>query len=112
MEKKGKILIIDDNEDILFGLNMLLKPLVDEVRVATRPDQLLRFYQMIQPDVVLMDMNFSYGRTDGREGFDMLHEVLKLDPDDRQDIVDLMDSKLRRDKYQDIKSKGDINITA
>ena len=78
MEKKGKILIIDDNEDILFGLNMLLKPLVDEVRVATRPDQLLRFYQMIQPDVVLMDMNFSYGRTDGREGFDMLHEVLKL----------------------------------
>lgn len=81
MEKKGKILIIDDNEDILFGLNMLLKPLVDEVRVATRPDQLLRFYQMIQPDVVLMDMNFSYGRTDGREGFDMLHEVLKLDPD-------------------------------
>ena len=26
MEKKGKILIVDDNEDVLLSLNMLLKP--------------------------------------------------------------------------------------
>ena len=58
MASKGKILIVDDNEDILFALNLLLKPLVDDLRVTTRPDQILRFYDMIQPDVVLMDMNW------------------------------------------------------
>ena len=26
VEKKGKILIVDDNEDVLLSLNMLLKP--------------------------------------------------------------------------------------
>ena len=29
MEKKGKILIVDDNEDVLLSLNMLLKPYVE-----------------------------------------------------------------------------------
>ena len=48
----------------------------------------------------------------GKEAYAAEQKFLKLDPDDRQDIVDLMDSKLRRDKYQDIKSKGDISITA
>ncbi len=32
-KKKGKVLIIDDNEDILFALNLLLKPLVEDIRV-------------------------------------------------------------------------------
>ena len=33
MEKKGKILIVDDNEDVLLSLNMLLKPYVEGIRV-------------------------------------------------------------------------------
>lgn len=28
MEEKGKILIIDDNEDVLFALNLLLEPFI------------------------------------------------------------------------------------
>ena len=36
MEQKGKILVVDDNEDILFALNLLLKPLVEDVRVRCR----------------------------------------------------------------------------
>lgn len=31
MEKKGKILIVDDNEDVLLSLNMLLKPYVEGI---------------------------------------------------------------------------------
>lgn len=31
-KKKGKVLVIDDNEDILFALNLLLKPLVEDIR--------------------------------------------------------------------------------
>lgn len=49
----------------------------------------------------------------GREAYSAVKKFLRLDPDDRQDIVDLMDSKLSRSKYQDIKtSKGDSSITA
>ena len=29
MEKKGKILIVDDNQDVLFALNLLLEPYVE-----------------------------------------------------------------------------------
>ena len=33
MEEKGKILIIDDNEDVLFALNLLLEPYMEQIRV-------------------------------------------------------------------------------
>ena len=32
--KQGKILIIDDNEDVLFALNLLLEPYVEQIRVS------------------------------------------------------------------------------
>ena len=53
--KKGKVLVIDDNEDILFALNLLLKPLVEDIRVTKLPEQIDRFYDMLHPDVVLTD---------------------------------------------------------
>ena len=31
MNAKGKILIIDDNEDVLFALNLLLDPYVEKI---------------------------------------------------------------------------------
>ena len=30
--KNGKILIIDDNEDVLFALNLLLEPYVEQIK--------------------------------------------------------------------------------
>ena len=37
MEEKGKILIIDDNKDVLFALNLLLEPYMQKVKVTTQP---------------------------------------------------------------------------
>ena len=95
MASKGKILIVDDNEDILFALNLLLKPLVDDLRVTTRPDQILRFYDMIQPDVVLMDMNFRRDAISGEEGFEWLKRILQHDP---QAVVVMMTAYSDADK--------------
>ena len=39
--KRGKILIVDDNEDILFTLKMLLRPLVESITMTTDPRELL-----------------------------------------------------------------------
>ena len=41
MEKKGKILIVDDNEDVLLSLNMLLKPYVEGIRVINTPERII-----------------------------------------------------------------------
>jgi DNA-binding NtrC family response regulator len=79
--KNGKILIVDDNEDILFALNLLLEPHLEEVRVTTDPERIGHFMSRYPPDVVLLDMNFRRDASSGREGFHYLEEILKLDPD-------------------------------
>ena len=87
MEKKGKILIIDDNEDVLFALNVLLTPYVEKVKVSASPDKILGFMVDYQPDVILLDMNFRSDMISGQEGFFWLDRILKADP---QTIVILM----------------------
>ena len=56
--KNGKILIIDDNEDVLFALNLLLEPYVEQIKVTTQPERIEHFMSTFVPDVILLDMNF------------------------------------------------------
>ena len=81
METKGKILIVDDNEDVLFALNLLLEPHVEKVKVTTQPSRIEHFMQTHEPDVILLDMNFSRDAISGQEGFDCLEQILGLDPE-------------------------------
>lgn len=78
---KGKVLIVDDNEDVLFSLNLLLKPHTSAVRVTTSPDRVAHFMKMFEPDVILLDMNFTRDAVSGSEGFECLEQILKIDPD-------------------------------
>lgn len=78
---KGKVLIVDDNEDVLFSLNLLLKQHTSAVRVATSPDRVAHFMKMFEPDVILLDMNFTRDAVSGSEGFECLEQILKIDPD-------------------------------
>ena len=94
-KKKGKVLIIDDNEDILFALNLLLKPLLDDIRVTTKPEQIDKFYDLLQPDVVLLDMNFRRDAISGEEGFEWLEHILHKDA---QAVVILMTAYSDADK--------------
>ena len=94
-EKKGKVLVIDDNEDILFALNLLLKPRVEDIRVTKQPEQIDRFYESLQPDVVLLDMNFTRDAISGEEGFEWLEHILHRDP---QAVVILMTAYADADK--------------
>ena len=70
MEKQGKIFIVDDNEDVLFALNLLLEPYVEKVKVSTQPSRIEHFMTTFEPDVTLLDMNFSRDAISGQEGFD------------------------------------------
>ena len=93
--KKGKVLVIDDNEDILFALNLLLKPQVEDIRVTKDPEQIDRFYELLHPDVVLLDMNFKRDVISGEEGFEWLEHILHRDP---QAVVILMTAYADADK--------------
>ena len=78
--KQGKILIIDDNEDVLFALNLLLEPYVEQIRVTQQPERIEHFMESYVPDVILLDMNF---RRDALAGgrFFWLEKIKKADPD-------------------------------
>lgn len=80
MEEKGKILIIDDNEDVLFALNLLLEPYMEKIKVTTQPSRIEHFMTTFHPDVILLDMNFRRDAISGQEGFDCLSRILKTDP--------------------------------
>ena len=95
MEKKGKILIIDDNEDVLFSLNVLHSPYVEEIKVSTSPEKIEHYMVTFQPDVILLDMNFRSDVISGQEGFYWLERILKVDP---QAIVILMTAYADTDK--------------
>lgn len=76
---QGTILIVDDNEDVLFALNLLLKPHFRKVKVSTTPDRIAQFMESDDPDVILLDMNFSRDASSGQEGMEVLHDILKRD---------------------------------
>ncbi len=80
MKKQGAILIVDDDEDINLALGMLLKPHYKSVFTETNPYHLPRLLDQYEPDVVLLDMNFSKGRSDGQEGLGWLRKIKELRP--------------------------------
>lgn len=95
MEHLGKILIVDDNEDVLFALNLLLEPLSEKIKVTTTPERIEYFMTTFQPDLILLDMNFSRDAISGQEGFESLEQILKIDP---QAIVIFMTAYSDTDK--------------
>ncbi len=81
LEKSGKILIVDDNEDILFALKLLLKPYTESITSLNSPEKIPEYLKSEYFDVILLDMNFSKDAISGQEGFDWLEKILSIDPD-------------------------------
>lgn len=80
-EKIGKILAIDDNEDILFALKLLLKNHVEVIQTETNPERIPEILHNESFDVILLDMNFTKDAISGQEGFDWLSKIIEIDPD-------------------------------
>ncbi|MBD0401557.1 sigma-54 dependent transcriptional regulator [Flammeovirga sp. EKP202] len=76
----GKILVIDDNEDILLAAKMLLKKQADLVQVESNPGKIPFLLKNDSYDVILLDMNFTKDTTSGKEGFHWLEQILEIDP--------------------------------
>ena len=76
-----RLLIVDDNEDVLTALRLLLKEHAREVHTAKRPDALPALLEETHYDAILLDMNFREDASSGREGFRWLKEILRRDPE-------------------------------
>ena len=81
MERKnGRILVVDDNAQILNALQLLLKPEFEETTCIKNPNQLPSLLHHNNYDIILLDMNFRSGDNSGNEGLFWLSEILKADP--------------------------------
>src|SRR3989339_657938 len=79
-KKNTKVLIVDDNEDILVAAKLLLKPYASVIETEKNPNQLPELLSKNSYDVIFLDMNFTQDMTRGKEGFYWLNQILKIDP--------------------------------
>ena len=76
----ASILVIDDQEDILFASKMLLKKHFENIFTLNNPKNVVELLAKNTIDVVLLDMNYRIGFEDGREGLYLLKEIKMLSP--------------------------------
>jgi DNA-binding NtrC family response regulator len=74
-----RILIADDQEDVLAALRILLKPEGFALEAVTSPRAAMSALETREFDVLLMDLNYTRDTTSGQEGLDLLNRVLQLD---------------------------------
>lgn len=80
VKNTGKILIVDDNEDLLLAARLFLKQHFSLVHTETDPENIPSLMKNENYDVILLDMNFTMDATSGVEGFMWLDKILKMDP--------------------------------
>src|SRR4249919_3400613 len=74
-----RILIADDQSDILQALRLLLRNEGFVVETATSPAGVLAAVEASDFDALLMDLNYTRDTTSGREGLDVLAQLQLVD---------------------------------
>lgn len=77
---KARLLIVDDDTDILLAAKMFLRQHIEIVHTEKNPHNIPDLLKNENYDVILLDMNFSRDATSGQEGFHWLNVILEHDP--------------------------------
>lgn len=75
----SKVLIIDDNEEVLIALRLYLSKYIDSVSTEKNPNRIPELLRNNDFDVIILDMNFTAGISTGNEGIYWMNEILKTD---------------------------------
>ncbi|WP_353197213.1 sigma-54 dependent transcriptional regulator [Parapedobacter defluvii] len=79
--KNSRILVVDDDPDVLTAVRLLLKQQVSKVITEHNPEQIPSILARETPDLVLLDMNFKSTINTGNEGLYWLGRIKSLKPD-------------------------------
>ena len=79
-QKTGKILVVDDDRDVLLAARLLLKKHFLLVSTESDPQAIPTQLKNESYDIILLDMNFARGASSGKDGFYWLNRVLEADP--------------------------------
>ena len=77
---QGRVLIVDDNPDVLTAARLALTPHFEKVQTMETPSKFVNLVGGFSPHAVLLDMNFAPGARSGREGLDWLPLILAAHP--------------------------------
>jgi two-component system, NtrC family, response regulator HydG len=81
LNTKGKILLVDDDKDVLFTARTLLKNEFAEIVTIDSPGKLPEMIRNEDFDIIVLDMNFGPGKVTGEEGLKYLKRIISLKPD-------------------------------
>ena len=79
MSNPGRILIADDQSDVIEALRLLLKGEGFRIESANSPGSALATLEAGDFDAVLMDLNYTRDTTSGQEGLDLLARIQAID---------------------------------
>ncbi|MDZ4802563.1 MAG: sigma-54 dependent transcriptional regulator [Bryobacteraceae bacterium] len=77
---RQRILIADDQADVLEALRFLLKGEGFLTEAVTSPGAVLNALQVKDYDALIMDLNYTRDTTSGQEGLDLLAQIQRVDP--------------------------------
>lgn len=78
-DPQGKLLIVDDDNDILVAGKLLLRRNFSEILTCDNPADINQLLASHEFDVILLDMNFSPGESSGEQGLQWLRHILDRD---------------------------------
>jgi len=79
-DKIGKLLIVDDDEDVLKAARLFLKKHVESIHTENDPKKIPALLANNAFDVILLDMNYTRDVTSGQEGLNWLSRIMDIDP--------------------------------
>lgn len=78
--KDAKILVIDDDADVLTAMRLLLKPFVAEILTEKNPGNLTSIISEKKFEIIILDMNFNGLVNTGNEGIFWLNKIKEVAP--------------------------------
>lgn len=80
-KNKANILIVDDDPDVLTTARLFLKHHFTSIETRNHPRDLNEVLSKTDVDLILLDMNFTKGDNDGREGIYWLNHIKEVSQD-------------------------------
>jgi DNA-binding NtrC family response regulator len=78
-KERVKVLVADDQPDVIEALRLLLRREGFEIAAASSPAGVLSALSAQDFDTVLVDLNYTRDTTSGKEGLDLLSQIRSLD---------------------------------